>query len=168
MIIDLVNVVPRPIAVETVYDASEIDLDSEDARLISNAQFQGETERVGGKAHLRGTIDSQVQTTCSRCLETVDQGLAITFDDVFVDRSNQEIDLELSEELLDESIVENGLIDLKEVVREQILLALPEHPLCKEECRGLCPKCGENRNLISCRCEENEMDPRWSALKDII
>lgn len=168
MIIDLVKVVPRRVAIETYFDATEIDLDPEDVELVGKAHFQGETERVEGKAHLRGTIIAQVQTACTRCLETVEKGLTIEFEDIFVERSDDdEIDLELDEGQLDESVAEDGTIDLKEVVREQILLAMPEHPLCTEDCRGLCPQCGGNRNLIDCKCEENEIDPRWAALKDI-
>ncbi|MGH7783338.1 MAG: DUF177 domain-containing protein, partial [Candidatus Binatia bacterium] len=54
-----------------------------------------------------------------------------------------------------------------EVVREQILLDLPDQVFCTENCRGLCPKCGANRNLIDCKCEEDNVDPRWAALNNL-
>jgi uncharacterized protein len=56
---------------------------------------------------------------------------------------------------------------LTELVREQILLAVPEQVFCREDCKGLCLKCSANRNLIDCNCEEKEIDPRWAALKNL-
>ena len=68
---------------------------------------------------------------------------------------------------MDVSVIEGFEIDLTELVREQILLNLPEQVFCREDCKGLCEKCGANRNLINCNCEEKEIDPRWSALKNL-
>ena len=75
--------------------------------------------------------------------------------------------VEVTIEDLDESPVPGGEIDLKEVVREQIMLALPEQVFCKDDCKGLCPKCGANGNLIDCKCADDEIDPRWAALKNL-
>ena len=53
---------------------------------------------------------------------------------------------------------------LEDVLREQVLLSLPVRTLCKPDCKGLCPRCGKNRNLEACSCEEGSSDPRWEAL----
>ena len=58
---------------------------------------------------------------------------------------------------------ESGL-SLEDVVREQVLLSLPGRTLCKEDCKGLCPRCGQNLNLATCSCGEAPADPRWNAL----
>jgi uncharacterized protein len=50
------------------------------------------------------------------------------------------------------------------VLREQVLLSLPARTLCKPDCKGLCPRCGENRNSGACRCEAVPADPRWGTL----
>jgi uncharacterized protein len=68
---------------------------------------------------------------------------------------------------LDVSIYDGEKIDLTDLVREQILLDLPTQILCQEDCKGLCQKCGANLNEVNCNCEENEIDPRWSALKNL-
>jgi uncharacterized protein len=68
---------------------------------------------------------------------------------------------------LDVDAITSDELDLKEVVREQILLNLPEQEFCGEDCKGLCQKCGTNLNLIDCKCEETEIDPRWAALKNL-
>ena len=53
---------------------------------------------------------------------------------------------------------------LEDVLREQVLLSLPVRTLCKPDCKGLCPRCGENRNSQACNCDEGPSDPRWQAL----
>jgi len=91
------------------------------------------------------------------------------FDDIFVDvreePNSDEIEVGLDE--LDESLVIDGKIDIAEVVREQILLALPAQVFCGDDCKGLCPKCGANQNLIDCKCADKEIDPRWAALRNL-
>jgi uncharacterized protein len=63
--------------------------------------------------------------------------------------------------------VEGHRADLRAVAAEQIQLALPLKPLCREGCAGLCPTCGANRNRIECGCRSTEVDPRLSALLDL-
>ena len=58
-------------------------------------------------------------------------------------------------------------LSLEDVLREQVLLALPVRTLCKPDCKGLCPRCGENRNNQACSCDEGPSDPRWEALADL-
>jgi uncharacterized protein len=55
-------------------------------------------------------------------------------------------------------------LSLEDVLREQVLLSLPVRTLCKPDCKGLCPRCGENRNSQPCSCDEGPSDPRWQAL----
>ena len=169
MIIDLTSVVARPKAIETSFSPDEIDLEIDGSKLAGDARFRGETERVDDKAHVRGTIDAGVLVDCTRCLVPVARKFEIAFDDIFVDPVDApaEIEVILDPEALDESIAIDGKIDIIEVVREQIILALPDQVYCKDDCKGLCPECGSNRNLIDCRCIEEEIDPRWSALKDL-
>ncbi|MEO7658752.1 MAG: DUF177 domain-containing protein, partial [Pyrinomonadaceae bacterium] len=88
---------------------------------------------------------------------------------VFIDSGKQSTDYvaEVSDEALDESLVEDGKIDMAEVVREQLLLVQPEQIFCREDCKGLCPQCGANLNLIDCKCADDDIDPRWAALKNL-
>jgi uncharacterized protein len=61
---------------------------------------------------------------------------------------------------------EEGLV-LEDVLREQVLLSLPARSLCRQDCKGLCPRCGRNLNTESCNCGDSPADPRWSALSDL-
>ena len=56
---------------------------------------------------------------------------------------------------------------LEDVLREQVLLSLPVRTLCKPDCKGLCPRCGENRNSTACTCDVGPSDPRWEALSGL-
>ncbi len=167
MIIDLDSVAKAAKEIAIAFDPAEIDLEGENATLSGSTEFIGESQLVDGKAHIRGTIRSDLLIDCTRCLVPITKPVNIVFDDIFVDASEEsrvdEIEVGIDE--LDESLAIDGKIDIAEVVREQLLLALPDQVLCKEDCKGLCPKCGANRNLIDCSCAENEIDPRWEALK---
>ena len=66
------------------------------------------------------------------------------------------------------SYYREGTIDLKEDVREAIILAFPLKPLCRPECRGLCPHCGRNLNEEKCECREEKIDPRLAKLKELL
>jgi len=68
---------------------------------------------------------------------------------------------------LDVDFYTNDELDLKRVVETETTLALPMKPLCREDCRGLCPACGGNRNLVPCACAERAPDPRLAALRDL-
>lgn len=168
MFIDLANAPTHQKSLRAEFVDDEIDLAGE-ARLTGPAVFDGEVFRDDTRTYLGGMITAMVEADCSRCLELVERSFEIPFRDVFVDASleTDQHETEVGEDDLDESLVIGGRVDLAEVVREQILLAMPEQIFCKEDCRGLCPICGGNRNLIDCSCEKDEIDPRWAALKNL-
>jgi uncharacterized protein len=74
-------------------------------------------------------------------------------------------EVELGADDLETDVYDNGIIDLNALVETETTLLLPMKPLCREDCRGLCPICGGNRNLTACRCEVRLADPRWAPLK---
>ncbi len=168
MIIDLASVGRTPKPIELAFEPDDIDLD-EGKRLTDKAVFAGEISRNGTKTHVRGRIETKVETDCVRCLEPVAKDIDIEFEDIFIDATEEPTDdeIELGVDQLDESLITGDKIDMAEVIREQLILATTETVLCKEDCKGLCPKCGGNRNLIDCKCAHEEIDPRWAALKNL-
>lgn len=114
------------------------------------------------KAQFRGDFE----VLCARCVDPVPVPLAGNFDLIFRPES---ADAEAGERAItaDETEIgyydENGLL-LEDVVREQVLLSLPSRTLCKPDCKGLCPRCGQNLNVGSCNCGEAPADLRWNAL----
>jgi uncharacterized protein len=74
---------------------------------------------------------------------------------------------EISTDDADVGFYSGSGIELVDVIREQILLWLPMHPVCRDDCQGICPVCGQNRNSQPCRCHEEAVDDRWLALKKL-
>ncbi len=169
MIIDLGSVGAEAKVIERTFEVDEIDLSDEDVELTGPVEFVAGISKQATKTKLTGTIGTSISRDCIRCLEPVASDLAFEFETSFVDAENEDssTDAEVSIEDLDISLVEDGKIDLADVVREQILLALPIQVFCKDDCKGLCPKCGANLNLIDCKCSDDEIDPRWAALKGL-
>jgi uncharacterized protein len=149
------------------YAPEEIELEDDGARLTSDATVEGSASRKGEEIRLRGEIRTEAELLCDRCLTPALVPLSVVFDTSFIP---QEIDAEKGEhvELLAEDLAlasyEGDAVDLDELVREQILLALPSRRLCREDCQGLCQKCGADLNAGHCSCEQGEFDPRWAAL----
>ena len=125
---------------------------------------RGHREQVAD-IRLRAACKGSFEILCARCVEPVITPLASSFDLIF---RPQGADAESGERAitLDETEIgyyeESGLL-LGDVVREQVLLSLPTRTLCKEDCKGLCPRCGQNLNQESCNCNPSA-DPRWNAL----
>lgn len=169
MIIDLSSVGTEPKTIKRTFESGEIDLEGEDVELTAPVEVAGEINKLGKKSTLSGTISTAISRECARCLEPVAGGLMFEFETSFLDADevSPTTDVEVSPEELDISLVEDGQVSLAEIVREQILLALPIQTFCRQDCRGLCQKCGANLNLIDCNCPGEDIDPRWAALKNL-
>ena len=150
------------------YEPEELVLDEEHARLIEPPQVTGRVRRSGHEVQLQGTITARAEVDCDRCLKAVAVPIETEFDVTYVPavEYSDESPAELEVEDLSLSVFEGNTIDVDELVREQLLLALPTRSLCTEECKGFCPVCGADRNANDCECAGNEIDPRWGALKD--
>lgn len=150
------------------YEAGEINLDDEVAEIAGEVEVSGTARRSSEIARVRGDLRGQVKIACSRCLQPVEVEFETPFDVDFVTLENYEkssAEHEIGDADLSLSVYDGERIDIDEIVREQILLNLPTHQLCKETCAGLCEKCGANKNTDACPCETEELDPRWAALK---
>jgi len=169
MIVDLARIGPVPKKISLILEPDSIELDGEGITLDGKIEFKGEAERFAGKPHIRGEIEADITLDCTRCLEPIARHLEIPFEDVFVGADDQASsdDNEIALDDLDESPAVEGKVNIAEIVREQILLAMPDQAYCREDCKGLCPKCGANRNLIDCNCADDDIDPRWAALKSL-
>ena len=115
---------------------------------------------------LKGQFAGNFETPCARCVEPVALSLSAEFDLIFRPLG---ADPDVPERSITAPETEIGYyqkdgLALEDVLREQVLLSLPVRTLCKPDCKGLCPRCGINRNTQACSCEEGPKDPRWEAL----
>ena len=115
---------------------------------------------------LKGSFRGEFQIPCARCVEPVELPLAGEFDLLFrpsdVDATGSEHAISTPETEI--GYYDNGGLALEDVLREQVLLSLPARTLCQPDCKGLCPRCGLNRNETACSCDTGPSDPRWEAL----
>lgn len=146
-----------------------LDLGDSDLTLKGDVHVTGEIEKTSAEVVVRGSITGDGEIACSRCLQPVEQKLNIEFRSNYVapEHFAAEKENEVSVADLDTDVLESDRIEVKDIVREQILLNIAEQVFCEPDCKGLCPKCGANRNLIDCKCDLKETDPRWAALKNL-
>jgi uncharacterized protein len=150
----------------------------EDVTQTSPLKASGRAELVrenrGGKnivddIRLVGKFSTNVEILCARCLEPVQDSVAEEFDLIYrpqgVDASGEENSINQAETEIGYYTGEGIL--LEDVLKEQVLLALPVKQVCNATCKGLCPHCGTNLNTGRCDCASPVSDPRWLALEDI-
>lgn len=132
--------------------------------------------RTNRSVFARGSIEGSLELPCTRCLAAatlqVDSPFQVTYlprpgaGDEAMDEGTPE-EVELSAEDLDFATYEGEEIDLGGLLREQLLLVLPMTHLCREDCQGLCPQCGQDRNVATCECRPPSGDDRWAALRNL-
>lgn len=151
-----------------VYGVEDLLLD-DDVRLSEPTEVRGRIKRAGNEVEVLGRFEARIETVCGRCLKPVVLPVSSEFSERFVPAVSwrSEEQHELSEEELNVAVFDGQAIDLDEVVREEILLGIPGHVLCADDCKGLCPTCGIDRNLSSCDCEPAHVDSRWEALRNL-
>jgi len=118
---------------------------------------------------IKGHLSTQLELACARCLEPVMLDVKRDFELLYrpqgTDAGREELSVTAAE--AEVSYYEGEGLPLEDVLREQILLAVPLKAICREDCKGLCPHCGKNLNSGQCSCAEPMEDPRWNALKEI-
>jgi len=163
MIIDVSQQLKQPVGSTRHYHIDET-IDSPDGEKLA---VKGGIEllRTDRGILMIGVLDTRIKAVCSRCLSDFDQPLSIRIEEELLPVLDPITGAYLPGAGEDGAFIidENGEIDLGEVLRQYILLALPMKPLCREDCAGLCPSCGHNLNLRPCKCPR-AIDPRFAEL----
>jgi uncharacterized protein len=128
---------------------------------VSDLRGELRLTRTAQGLYASGTMTGITGVECVRCLTPFAQRLTIAYDDLFVYPSTK-----ATEPLL--VVPETGLLDLTPLTREYMLLDLPLQPLCRPDCRGLCPECGVNRNETECEHDTSNADPRLAGLRALL
>ena len=135
-----------------------------DRFVFRDVQVQGWAKNVGGKIYIKGNIDTNADLNCSCCLTPFTISVASSFEETYYATAS------VKEGDLDDTgrIYSGEQIDLRDVIIESLVLALPMKPVCHPDCKGLCPSCGCNLNKDRCGCSPQEPDPRLAALGEIL
>jgi uncharacterized protein len=155
--------------IDRQYEPAEFAGRNEDFQVTAPVRLVLDVKKDGHKVRLVGRVAGTMQIDCSRCLEAFTIPVDATFDTLFLPASQNtgEGERAVEEDDLGVSYYKDDEIDLGEVIREQFYLALPMKPLCRADCRGLCPICGVNRNRETCSCQTEWVDPRMQPLRKL-
>ncbi|HST09348.1 MAG TPA: DUF177 domain-containing protein [Terriglobales bacterium] len=177
MMIEIAELELHPIDFQEEFPPDAIDLGA-DVRQTTVLKTSGRAQLVEehqGKRNVikdirvQGDLATTLELPCARCLDPVIQKVARTFDLLYrplgTDAGHEELSVTVAEAEIGYYQGE-GLL-LEDALREQVLLAVPLKVTCREDCKGLCPACGKNRNTEPCSCATQVGDPRWSPLKEL-
>ncbi len=137
-------------------------------------------EKIERRVRIDAHGKAQLTVPCGRCLAPVSVDLPVDFELTLVpqdeyddaprgekDSGSGRVGGSFVPSDAEEDTYSGTVIDLAPLVREQLLLALPGYPVCREDCKGLCSVCGANLNDRECGCDRHVPDPRWAGLKDV-
>jgi len=130
----------------------------------SSAQVSGvlAVQNLESRVLLSGTLKAEGRAECGRCLNEFAIGWDVPVDLQVL----RDVDTDESEGVTLLILQQKGEVDLHDSLRECAVLGYPQAPVCSQECKGLCPECGIDRNLGTCECEEQNVDPRWDGLPE--
>lgn len=142
-------------SIDTSFDAA--DLGVRDARITGPVAVELEVVSNIDGLVVSGDISIPWSTACRRCLTEVAGTAVVDVEEIYQD------------EVVDEDayVIEGDQIDLAPAVREYVLIEVPDGPLCRDDCAGICPVCGADRNESPCECDTSVRDERWAALDDL-
>jgi len=136
-----------------------------DARFVDRVFVHAVLEKTGHQMLLKAELRTKSRFTCDRCLDEFENVLSTRYQVVYITEENGA--RSDSGEEVQYISPDANTIDLGEDVRQFLILAVPLKLLCKDDCQGLCAKCGANKNKVNCSCAENDADPRWEVLKKV-
>ena len=171
MLFDLNKLHGAPERIERTFEPAAFDPQDSDYRVTSPVRLAADVQKIDGNAFgVSGRVQATLELVCSRCVDPFEVPVDAHFDLRYVPHTDNAGDpeQEIGEDDLTTAYYREGMLDLIDLMREQFVLALPMKPLCREDCRGLCPECGTNLNKGQCDCAPRWEDPRLAALKSLL
>ncbi len=161
----------RKLRFETVYPPGEIEFFDKQLRQATALEVEGMAELLGSTREVRvkGHMAVRMEVDCDRCLAAalfpIDTDIDLFYRPEGTGIRSEEAELEVGE--VEIAYYSGDGLELKDILREQVLLALPMQRVCREDCKGICPVCGQDRNSGDCGCQVKPLDDRWAALKNL-
>jgi uncharacterized protein len=162
----------RKIRFDETFEPGQIDFSGENLEQGSPLKAAGVAEllpHTGGEVRITGRYTVEMKAQCDRCLGNarfpLDAGFDLFYEPMSVIAREEEVEIDEGEAEM--GFYEGGGMELEDILREQILLALPMQRVCGEACQGICPVCGKNRNESPCDCKIESANDRWEALRKL-
>jgi uncharacterized protein len=162
----------RKVRFDETFAPGKIDFTGEEIEQGSPLHATGSAELLeesGSQLRVQGTYSVEMEAQCDRCLGRARFPLNGEFDLFYRPASaiarEEEVEIDSGEAEI--GFYEGGGLELEDILREQVVLALPMQRVCSETCKGICPVCGKNRNETACDCHVQTADDRWGALRNL-
>lgn len=167
MLITLRELELHRIVVSKAYPPGALDCHGAEFQQIGPLQVDAVAELVGTEIRIHGRFETRLRAACDRCLSSVEIPVAHDFDLFYRPMRTiaREEEIEIPEEELEIAFYSGDGIALADVVKEQVILALPMRVVCRSECLGLCPTCGVDRNREACRCSAAQESSPFASLR---
>jgi len=162
----------RKIRFDETFEPHRIDFAGEDLEQSSPLHAVGIGQLIedsDGEMRIQGQYTVEMSSQCDRCLGRARFPLDARFDLFYKPMSAiaRDEEIEIDEGEAEMGFYEGNGIELEDILREQVLLALPMQRVCRSDCKGICPSCGRNRNETNCDCKVETIDDRWGALRNL-
>lgn len=169
MILDLSHIRQPETAVSRRYEPAAFEGRTNQFSVVAPVTLGLRVHKDRDRFRLVGTVSTELELTCSRCIEVFQLPIEANFDVRYLPQSeNSGDEREAEEDDLSDAFYRDEVIDLGQLIDEQFYLALPMKPLCREDCKGLCARCGTNLNVATCDCQVRWEDPRLASLKALM
>jgi uncharacterized protein len=144
-------------------------LDSVELTGLGEIEWSGRIRLEGSGYPFEARAEYEQSVVCVRCLTPIVEKVSSEIRLLVLNRAPETVEgeVELSSEELEVLFWPEEILDTDTILREQLQLNVPMRALCKEECLGLCPVCGTNRNESNCDCETTPVDPRWEVIRGL-
>ncbi|MGH9377862.1 MAG: YceD family protein [Terriglobia bacterium] len=154
------------IALNTTYPAGRFDYPGEEFGTVGTVTVQGAAELAGMDIRIHGRIGAEAGAECARCTAPVELAVEQDFDLLYrpISEIAPDVEIEIPRDELEVGFYSGEGINLDDVVKEQVILALPMKVLCRPDCRGLCPVCGANLNAGVCHCQQPRSESAFGSL----
>jgi len=171
MLFDLRQIHGERAHVERTFQPAVFDPADPDYRVETPVRLSMDVEKAGSDTfRVTGRVQAQLELDCGRCVEPFDLPVNATFELRYVPVTAESAlpERQIGDDDLITAFYSEGVLDVIDLMREQFQLVLPMKPLCREDCKGLCPECGTNLNRAACECAPRWEDPRLAALKGLL
>lgn len=164
MKLDLTGIFDNSVLHVEFDESVEIDLSDVDKAILNPVHVKGSIYSTGDEFFLDGKLFYKYTESCARCLTEVEGEIETEISGKISE--DEESKLEESDEKL--IAYHNGEIFLDEIISDAILLSMPMRIICRDDCKGLCPKCGKDLNKEECICQDDDIDPRLAKLRNFL